>query len=713
MKVCISVLTLILVMAAVAAMMYRFCGKREKQRLQDFYIFIFYAIILYGVMSFIKMALGEPEENLFGSFYDMEAATYIHYGVPMLAMTAVVAFLHGRLLKNEFVDRFVMLFNSMFWFAAMAVFSVLGEVSNRCIVISMTAAALISLLVNIFYKGKIEYCCRQKVKERLIYILPVVMLWVVTVFIFEPNQLLLNNLGEFELLPYTVFFVITVSAALLITCIYTLVSLYVLSDRQLKLFGALLFGAVFAGYIQANFMNGEMKNMDGTTQDWDLGVKMINGVVWGIIMLVSVFINLLNNNKKIKKVCPLICIYLCLTQAVSLTYMIVSFDFPDREKEVLITKDHALELNSRNNVIVFVLDWFDQQIMDELRSEDPEIDTNLADFSCYHNTSSCYAFTGQSVPYMLTHIEWENGMSDEEYAEYAYQNGTLLQDIKAQGYSIGVYTENYLVTKPAKELLINYSERVDIKLKYVKTIATMSRTSKYKMAPFIVKEKFNYTTSDIWQIAIINNNVWPQNDDIAFYEMLGNGLSVAKEDTYSGAFRFYHLKGAHPPFDMDDAFGRVTDDIWKVHDGNQLSQSRGVLKIVFEYIQNMKNLGIYEDATIIITADHGQNLHIGEKSDNPEEFDLTSSPILYVKLPNEHSDQVRYSNAPVSHTEFAASVISAVGGDASLYGRTFAQIPEDESRERGFVFADGTGKIIAKYRISGDVNDISSWHKEE
>ena len=200
--------------------------------------------------------------------------------------------------------------------------------------------------------------------------------------------------------------------------------------------------------------------------------------------------------------------------------MIASSDFSSKEKENLITADHALELSSRDNVVVFVLDWFDQQIMDEILSRDPEFDKELSDFTCYHNTSSCYAFTGQSVPYMLTNVEWKEGMSDEQYAEYAYQNGTLLQDINAQGYSIGVYTENYLVTGPAKELLINYSGRVEVKLQYAKTIYMMSKTSKYKMAPFMVKEKFNYTTPDLWGIAQITNHAWLQNDDIAFHERM-------------------------------------------------------------------------------------------------------------------------------------------------------------------------------------------------
>ena len=324
MKVCIGILALISAFAVVATVVYRFGGKREKQRLKNLYIFIFYAFILYGVMSFIKIVLGEPDKHLFDSFYDMEAVTYIHYGAPMLIFTIIMSFLHGRFLKNEFINRFVMLFNSIFSFAVMAEFLIWGIIDNKCFVITIVATAVIGLFVSIFYRGKVEYCNKENAKGRLFYILPVIMLWTVTAIIFEPNQLLLNNFGEFNILPYLRFLWVTVSAALLITLIYTLTGLLVLSDRQLKLFGALLFGVAFAGYIQGNFLNGKMRIMDGSAQNWSIQTKLINGIIWGIIILASICINLLVGNKKVKKVCPVICIYLCLTQTVSLTYILKS-----------------------------------------------------------------------------------------------------------------------------------------------------------------------------------------------------------------------------------------------------------------------------------------------------------------------------------------------------------------------------------------------------
>lgn len=697
MKAYLGVGIMISFAAVSAAMVYRLCRGHGKFARHIY----FYAVILYAAMSFGKMMTGEPDISLFNSFYDIQAVTYIHYGIPMLGIVLIIPFLYCRLVKEDESERLEQMFNSLFSFAAMSEFFIWGVISNRCYVITVAVAAVASLLICTLYKGEIGYFDRGRTKERLGFILPVVLLWTVTVLVFEPNQLILNNLAEFKI-PYFDFLVATVLIALITTLVYTITSVLVLSDRLFRVFGALLFGILLAGYIQGNFMNGEMNIMDGSLQTWSLQTKLINSVMWIVIVLVSVFLNFQKAKRKIGRVCQAVCIYLCLTQAVSLVYMVFSADFHSKGDEFLITASHALELDDENNVVVFILDWFDRQIMDQILEKDPEFERELADFTCYVNASSRYAFTGQSIPYMLTNVEWEKGMSDKQYAEYAYQNGSLLGDIYSRGgYSIGVYTGSQYVAAPAKELLINYSKDVKIRLRHEQTMYTMSKASKYKMAPFVIKRAFNYATSDIGDI-ISNSGIWKTNDDILFHEMIDwRGLSVTKNDGYNGAFRFYHMKGAHLMYTMDEEFRRIVGD-----GGSQLGQSRGSMKIVYEYIDNMKKLGVYDNATIIITADHGQNTHVGIGSSDQSDIVLTSSPILYVKLPNEHNDRVKYSYAPVSHTEFAATVINAVGLSTDIYGRTFEQIPEDEDRERVFTYV---GKKYQKWLISGDVNDMSCW----
>lgn len=155
---------------------------------------------------------------------------------------------------------------------------------------------------------------------------------------------------------------------------------------------------------------------------------------------------------------------------------------------------------------------------------------------------------------------------------------------------------------------------------------------------------------------------------------------------------------------MNDNFEEIEEN------GTRLSQARGSLKIVYEYIDEMKRLGIYDNATIIITADHGQNMDVMREAKNDMDYDMTSTPILFVKLPNEQHEEKPISNtAPVSHTDFAATIINAVGGNATEYGRTFAEITQDEIRERVFTYVIAPNQKYKKCVISGDANNVAFW----
>jgi len=273
---------------------------------------------------------------------------------------------------------------------------------------------------------------------------------------------------------------------------------------------------------------------------------------------------------------------------------------------------------------------------------------------------------------------------------------------------MGIYTGAAYIGDTVKSKLLNYSNNMTKTLGYKKAFYVMNNASKYKMAPFAAKQFYFYTTDDIAEI-VISDGEYSINNDIIFHnELQRKKLSIDTSGHYRGAFRFYHLKGAHPLFTMNEEFEEVKEN------GTQLSQSRGAMKIVYEYIDEMKKLGVYDDATIIITADHGQNRSVMRDSYLDTDYDMTSTPILFVKLPNEHHEEKpANSTAPVSHTEFLATVMEAVGGDAQKYGRTFSQVGLNEDRKRMFTYVLPPEKNYRRYLICGNSNDPDSWKELE
>lgn len=669
----------------------------------------FYSIIHYGVMSFVKLFLGFGNRTLFFCFKDMQNRTYIHYGIPLVIISLILPILIKIILDKDKRDLFIKSFCSTFSFIASIVFLGIGVITNNHYIIICICSTIYSVIALFVNKGTTNWNAGEKKKEKVFFLLPIILLWTITVLIFEPNQLMLNNLEEFSI-PYFAFFGIMLieSAALLV--VYMLIGVFLLSDRQLKAFGTIIFGISVAGYIQGNFLNGEMLLMDGTVQTWSSAQKIMNGILWIGIIAVAVFINYnVRYQKLCKRIVQGVCVYLCLMQVLSLAFMIIAKEFPNEENEFVLTTNSMLELDEENNVVVFILDWFDRQIMDDILEENPDFTKNLKDFTDYANATSCYAYTALSVPYLLTGVEWEYGMEEAEYCKYAYENSSFLSDIENVNYSIGIYTGSVYVGAPVKEKLLNYSNEVTKTLGYKKAFYVMSDTSKYKMAPFAAKQFYFYTTDDIAGI-MVNSGEYSANNDIIFHdELQKNKLLLDTSGHYSGAFRFYHLRGAHPPVNMTEEFEEVKGD-----GGTQLSQSKGALKIVYQYIDEMKKMGVYDNAAIIITADHGQNINVMKKSKLDTDYDMTSTPILFVKLPNEiHEKGPEISKAPVSHKEFLATVIEAVNGDAQKYGRTFSQVGLSENRQRVFTYVLPPDKKYRRYVIDGDANNSESWKEIE
>jgi hypothetical protein len=136
-----------------------------------------------------------------------------------------------------------------------------------------------------------------------------------------------------------------------------------------------------------------------------------------------------------------------------------------------------------------------------------------------------------------------------------------------------------------------------------------------------------------------------------------------------------------------------------------VSQGKGSLKIVYEYLRQLKELGKYDDATIIITADHGNIAYYDAENDRPS---VTCMPIMMVKEPYQSNPSLVISDAPVSQAEIMPTVLKNVGAEYDGMGRTFSEISEYEDRVRYYrgITLDGVEKL---FEVSGDASDINNW----
>jgi phosphoglycerol transferase MdoB-like AlkP superfamily enzyme len=218
--------------------------------------------------------------------------------------------------------------------------------------------------------------------------------------------------------------------------------------------------------------------------------------------------------------------------------------------------------------------------------------------------------------------------------------------------------------------------------------------------PFTAKSTLSYYSADMDEIVKMDS-VWSISDDSLFYnDLSNNGLSISSDS--DGTFRFYHMRGPHEPYYLSDDM-KVDR---KARGISRKGQARASLRIVYKYMDQLKELGIYDSATIIITADHG---HTAETEGDT--VSLTSEPIMFVKEAYSKGDEMKVSSAPVSQDEIFPTILRAAGIEANEYGRTFSEIGEEEKRIREYI--DLYSNYMIRYKIDGNVKDIESWSIEK
>ena len=657
----------------------------------------FFSYLNYFVLSIMKIILGSREDTLLESFWDILPMTYVHYGIPLLVMAIIAPIILKKAFKKTelyIVRNFDFCISLILIVQLLCLITISNMVFVGVYIIS-GAFAIISTwtkLKELVFLEKTEY------NEALKKAVPIIGLLVIMIGIYYPNELYLNNLEDFQP-PYGQYFLILLIGSLLIGALIVVCSMLFFPKKVYNISLLVIFGIDVAGYLQSMFLNGKLQSLTGEEQVWQTGQKVVNIVIWLAIIGVIVFLGYKKDT--LAKLYRTICVYLILIQVVTLGYLFFTTDRSGSNNQAAMTTEGSLELAKGNNILIFILDRFDITVLEKLIAEDEEFFSPLSDFTMYNNMTSEFSRTGRAIPYLLTCTPWYDGVekgTEWDYPNYAYGNSNLLETIRSKNYNIGLYSLLMHLPNDVNEYAVNYSDNVERKYDELKTMKTMWRTSLYRIVPFMYKSQYSYYTSDIREL-IDSDNIWSIENDLPFYNnIVKTGLSINED--YENAFRFYHMRGAHEPFQMSedlkyDSTGR---------NSSIYSQSKGSLKIVYEYLRQLKELGKYDDSLIIITSDHGQGINYSKETNMPN---MTSGPICMIKEPNEHSDTMKVNDKPVSQEQIKPTLFKAIGVDWKEYGKTFDEITDSDNEVRDYI--DVAEDHIIQYEIRGNVNDLKNW----
>ena len=341
---------------------------------------------------------------------------------------------------------------------------------------------------------------------------------------------------------------------------------------------------------------------------------------------------------------------------------------PDYDTRGVLSYEHLGELSGGRNVVFFLIDRFDVRYFESLQKKEPEFLEELGGFTYYNDYLSLYCRTYPAITSILTGKENDFEDTRLNYFKEAYTSRGHLHNMFFAGYDVTVYTEKYYAYDNAAYMR-----------PYVKNVAT---TGQY--------------TEDMKTL----HEHLTQND----FELT---------DSY-GQFTFIHLYGCHTPVKYNLDWEEATD---KEKNDTTLALKQS-LTIIYEYMEQMKKLGVYEDATIIITGDHPAAISdtklIGEasKSDNG-----TRVTAMLFKRSGETGDELKINSAQISQDELWHTIYESEGLDSLKTGESFFDIPEGEERTRRYLFErsvkleDGKTRAdeIVEYRITGSGRNRENW----
>lgn len=501
-------------------------------------------------------------------------------------------------------------------------------------------------------------------QSALISLLPII-----SYCILGPLEIYFGNKKDFSFF-YTDFIFYLWGIAFIVWLIGSFL-IALLPEKINKLCNMAVFSLGVASYIQNMFLNRKLSEDDGSAMRWEeLGnYPLKNLLIWLAIIILGIYLCYFMK-KWWKHISMRVTAFLCVIQLVAIFSLIFQSFFDNNASANLgMSGDAQMNVASRNNIIILVLDTYGNVRFEDAMREYPVIKEEFSDFTYYNNADCHYYCTFPSMTHMFTGMDFEfEADSSQAWMKAAWTSkkaDKFFNTIKSEGYKFNLYSPSVGYVYGDYENLYGKFDNIhemDMSVDHLKLITLLMKLSAYRYTPYIIKPYLEVLTYEFGDVVVPRENKSVVEDNGQFYtKLLNEGLSIA--ENMDKAIIVQHLFGLHEPHTIDE-----NANISEKATAEQTA--RGLMVVINEYLQQLKELGLYDEATIIITADHG-SWWVKDKQ-----------PIFLIKQNNEIHDDMLVKTAPISLDDFQATLLGLLGKDYSTFGTSIYDWQDDDTRER-------------------------------
>lgn len=543
-------------------------------------------------------------------------------------------------------------------------------------------------------------------KNKLLNCIIISFVFTFNICIFAPLEFYYINAFD---LWFTVDYILpNIAIISVITLITTFLITYLTKGKVHNFFVKLFFILLVSLYIQGNYLNFGYEVLDGSAVEWNTMIVkgIINTIIWLSIVVILIF--LLKKMDIFRFISNLSSAFILGIQIITLIIIILFAYVQGADQNLNIDAPFYLDTNNmfdlskEENIIVFLSDTFESTYMKEIIENYPEFKTSLKDFVYFDNATGTSLMTYSAMPTILTGEVCQLGNNLKENIKYCYDNTQVYDILKDNGYDVELYTDINLIpsdedkidNKVDKKLLIDNKSKAKLSGLLYKCVF-------YKYMPHFLKSGFLVNTSDFNKVNSVDVNQYAY-DDVKFNNRLvSEGITT---ETNNKMFKLYHLLGTHMPYfvtkDIEYDYSKEYNE--KDATEKRMNQTYASLKILENYVKELKNSGVYDQTTIILLADHGwENRY-------------------YVNLlvkPKNNTSEFTVSNAPVSILEDYIPTILNIASNSKDYGKDIWDYKNDDVRERNiynytFTRGDNTYNVVSKVTITtkDHADDIDKYY---
>jgi hypothetical protein len=395
------------------------------------------------------------------------------------------------------------------------------------------------------------------------------------------------------------------------------------------------------------------------------------------------------------------------------------------------------------NIIHIVLDEFQSDVFTEILHQDRlAFDSTFSGFTYFEDHLAASPTTSMSMPAMLTGLAYRNDVPAPEFVQDAFKRSSIFEKVSREGYDVDAMS---IVPIPSfedwlgPEATPNWKgSRFRIRKPFISqgdyrevSSRLLLELSLFRHVPHAAKAFSVERPDAFYRVIWMDRGESPSqirrheaSNSVAFFEQFVSSMTVGRDRP---VYKLLHVGVPHRPVVVDGDCRFIGGTAMSRQ--SYMAQSRCAVKLVGQLLDRVRSLGIYESSLIIVSSDHGTDLHpLGFKGVS-DSLSLVPGPstsrlpaivgsakaIMFIKPPH-RTGPVSVSSAPTTHVDLPSTILDILNLPGATTTESMMRRPADQPRTRIYGMYDPRQRFPKGYldrldllSVDGPMLDAASW----